>query len=548
LGNPGRADEDREMQVESVTVRDGISIAVALYLPAAGGPFPALLAASPYRFDNNVLPPSSQFLWRETGPIDLYVEHGYAYVNMDVRGCGRSGGSFEFLGKNEQHDLYDVVQWIAAQAWCSGKVGGLGQSYFCMSQWFMAAHRPPALACIGAHDGLNDPYRASVYNGGIPGDFFPGYWWQQNRIINRSPANGGPPREQDVDLNLLLAAHPTYDDFWRARTAWEVLDQIDVPLYSGGVWSKHQLHTRGNIDGYRRARGPKKLRMSGAANAWAANAEFNSREFHERALLPFYDHYLKGAANGYADLPAIEYAVRGTSITRTATEWPPPGVRYQRWYLNATPSGSVTSLNDGGLAAAAGAATGSTSYAYPNPGWVNGVVGFGPAGPDPVRRVLTFTSAPLGADLEIAGPIKLELYASSTAPDTDFFVKLSDQVPQAESDRAEGRNPIAETVSRGWLRASHRALDPERSTEMEPYHTHAAPEPLVPGAVYRFDISIEPMAYRFAAGHRIRLEIVNGDSALTEMLWTHYYRPDKIGADTIYHDARNPSVLILPVT
>ena len=535
------------MKVETVTVRDGVSIAVALYLPASGGPFPALLAASPYRFDNNVLPPSSQFLWRETGPIELYVEHGYAYVNMDVRGCGRSGGSFEFLGKNEQHDLYDVVQWIAAQPWCSGKVGGLGQSYFCMSQWFMAAQRPPALACIGAHDGLNDPYRASVYNGGIPGDFFPGYWWQQNRIINRTPANGGPAREQDVDLNLLLAAHPTYDDFWRERTAWEVLDQIDVPLYSGGVWSKHMLHTRGNIEGYKKARGPKKLRMSGVPNAWAANAEFNSREFHERTLLPFYDHYLKGVENGYADLPAIEYAVRGTSITRTATEWPPSGVRYERWYLNATPSGSVTSLNDGGLAPDAGA-TGSTTYAYPNPGWVNGVVGFGPAGPDPVRRVLTFTSAPLAADLEIAGPIKLELSASSTATDTDFFVKLSDQFPQGDAERAAGGNPIAETVSRGWLRASHRALDHERSTEMEPYHTHVAPQPLEPGAVYRFDISIEPMAYRFAAGHRIRLEIVNGDSALTEMLWTHYYRPDKIGADTIYHDAHHPSVLILPVT
>jgi predicted acyl esterase len=547
LGNPGRADEDRVMKVETVTVRDGVSIAVALYVPESGGPFPALLAASPYRFDNNVLPPSSQFLWRETGPIDLYVEHGYAYVNMDVRGSGRSGGNFGFLDKNEQHDLYDVVQWIAAQPWCSGKVGGLGQSYFCMSQWFMAAQRPPALACIGAHDGLNDPYRASVYNGGIPGDFFPGYWWQQNRIINRTPANGGPPREQDVDLNLLLAAHPTYDDFWRERTAWEVLEQIDVPLYSGGVWSKHMLHTRGNIEGYKKARGPKKLRMSGVPNAWAANAEFNSREFHERTLLPFYDHYLKGVANGYADLPAVEYAVRGTSITRTATEWPPPGVRYQRWYLNATPSGSVTSLNDGGLAVDAGAA-GSTSYAYPNPGWVNGVVGFGPAGPDPVRRVLTFTSAPIDADLEIAGPVKLELFASSTATDTDFFIKLSDQEPQAESDRAAGRNPIAETVSRGWLRASHRRLDPERSTEMEPYHTHVAPEPLEPGVVYRFDISIEPMAYRFAAGHRIRLEIVNGDSALTEMLWTHYYRPDKIGTDTIYHDAQHRSVLILPIT
>ena len=112
----------------------------------------------------------------------------------------------------------------------------------------------------------------------------------------------------------------------------------------------------------------------------------------------------------------------------------------------------------------------------------------------------------------------------------------------------KGLNPHAETVSRGWLRASHRALDRERSTEMEPYHTHVAPEPLVPGEIYRFDISIEPMAYRFAAGHRIRLEIVNGDSPVTELLWTHYYRPDKIGADTIHHDTVRPSVLILPVT
>lgn len=537
------------MNVATVTARDGVSIAVAVYLPAAGGPVPAVLAASPYRFDNNVLPPSPQFLWRETGPIDLYNERGYAYVNMDVRGSGRSGGTFGFLDRAEQHDLYDVVQWIAAQPWCSGKVGGIGQSYFCMLQWFMAAQRPPALACIAAHDGLNDPYRASVYNGGIPGDFFPGYWWQQNRIINRAPANGGPPREQDVDLNLMLARHPAYDDFWRERTAWAILDRIEVPLYSGGVWAKHQLHTRGNIEGYKRARGPKKLRMSGAPNAWAANAEFNSREFHERVLLPFYDQYLKGIDSGYEQRPAVEYAVRGSELTRTAETWPPPTVRYERWHLHAGPSSSVTSLNDGGLATKAGA--GSTSYTYPNPGWVSGVVGFGPEGPaggfDPVRRVLTFTSPPLDADVEIAGPIKLELYASSTAADTDFFVKLSDQFPMAEADRAHDRNPRAEVVSRGWLRASHRRLDPERSTEMEPYHTHAAPEPLVPGEIYRFDISIEPMAYRFAAGHRIRLEIVNGDSPVSEMLWTHYYHPDKIGTDTIYHDAAHPSALILPV-
>jgi len=162
--------------------------------------------------------------------------------------------------------------------------------------------------------------------------------------------------------------------------------------------------------------------------------------------------------------------------------------------------------------------------------------------------VLTFTTASLANDLEICGPIKLVLHAASTCKDTDFFIKLTDQFPQSSDDRAKGLNPGGELVTRGWLRASHRALDPARSTEMEPYHTHDAPESLVPGQVYRFDISLEPMAYLFKAGHRIRLEIVNGDSPVTEVLWTHYYRPDKIGEDTVYHNAQYPSALTLPVT
>lgn len=178
-----------------------------------------------------------------------------------------------------------------------------------------------------------------------------------------------------------------------------------------------------------------------------------------------------------------------------------------------------------------------------------GVVGSGPNGqPDPARRVLTFATEPLGDDLEIAGPIKLTLFASSSRADTDFFVKLSEQLPQPPEDRAQGLNPAYFWITKGWLRASHRALDPHRSTEMEPYHTHVAPEPIEPGRVYRFEIGIEPMAHRFKRGSRIRLEIVNGDSAVTDMLWTHYYRPDKIGRDTIHHSAEHPSALVLPVT
>jgi len=537
-------------EIVQIIVRDGTSIGARVYRPEGSGPFAALFAASPYRFDNNSLPASPQFLWRETGPIEWYIEQGYAYVHMDVRGSGRSGGQFEFLGRGEQNDLYDVIEWIGAQPWSNKKVGGIGQSYFCMVQWFMGALAPPSLACLGAHDGLADAYRAGTHHGGIPCDFFAGYWWYQNRFINLYPASG-PSRDQDTDLTRIFAQHPLYDNFWRERSAFEVLDKIKVPLYSSGVWGKMQLHTRGNIDGYLRTAGPKKLRMSGVPNAWAAAAEFSSIEFHKNVLLPFYDHYLKGKSTDYLSRPNVQYQVRGSNVMRSAEGWPPPDTKYTRWYLNGRQSGSVTSLNDGGLSPETVSGAPSTRYKYPVPGWVVGVVGFGPTGPaggfDPVRRVLTFTSVPLESDLEITGPIKLVLYASSTARDTDFFVKLSDQFPQTTEDRAKGVNPFAELITRGWLRASHRSLDPKYTTDMVPYHRHDKVEPLMPNEIYKFEISLEPMSYLIQKGHRLRLEIVNGDSPVSEQLWPHYYRPDKVGSDTIYHDAVHPSELVLPV-
>ncbi|MGC1780070.1 MAG: CocE/NonD family hydrolase [Xanthobacteraceae bacterium] len=531
-----------------IRVHDGVEIAVALYMPDGAARFPVVLAPSPYRYDNNSLPAGPQFLWRETGPIELYVERGYVYAHMDVRGSGKSGGEFRLLDRYEQQDLYDVVEWLGRQEWSNGKVGGIGQSYFCMSQWWMAIQKPPSLACICAFDGLNDPYRASVYQGGMLGDFFGSYWWNQNRIINRYPANGEYPREQPYDLNLRVQEHPAYDEFWRERCAAERLDEIEVPLYSVGVWGKVDLHTRGNIDGFRRAKGPKKLKMIGPVNAFVANREFNSRELHEKMLLPFYDHYLKGQKTEYADRPTVEYFVRGAEAVRACETWPPPGVRYVTWHLSGQKSGSVTSLNDGTLSREAASGGDKTSYAYPNPGWMMGVVGFGPNNtPDPARRVLTFTTAPLERDLEIAGPVKLTLYASSTRNDMDFFVKLSEQMPQAAEDRGKTLNPASYWITKGWLRASHRALDPHKSTEMEPYHSHTDPQPVEPGKIYRFDISVEPMAHRFKKGNRMRLEIVNGDSVVTDVLWTHYYVPSKIGTDTIHHSTAHPSALVLPV-
>ena len=155
-------------RIENVRVRDGVNIAVAIYLPKDSGRYPTLFAASPYRFDNNLLPPTPQFLWRETGPIKWYLDHGYAFVHMDVRGTGRSDGEYRFLDSKEQTDFYDVIEWVAQQPWSDGKIGGIGQSYYAMTQWFMAAQKPPHLACIAPYDGLIDAYTGIAYSGGIP--------------------------------------------------------------------------------------------------------------------------------------------------------------------------------------------------------------------------------------------------------------------------------------------------------------------------------------------------------------------------------------------
>jgi uncharacterized protein len=246
--------------------------------------------------------------------------------------------------------------------------------------------------------------------------------------------------------------------------------------------------------------------------------------------------------------PARLY-VRGVNIWREEDEWPLPRAQYVPYYLRKGPSGSVTSLNDGALSTEPPPSDeAATSYTYPDWEWKNGVVATGPDGrPDPVRRVLTFTSAPLQQDVEVIGPIVLKLFASSDQADTRFIVKLADQYPQDQAARAKGAQPASTNVSKGWLKASHREKDPARTTELRPFYTHANPQPITPGQIYQFDIEVLPIAYLFKKGHRIRIEIANGDSPLTDAVFTHPYHPTLIGTDTIHHDSAHPSCIRLPV-
>jgi putative CocE/NonD family hydrolase len=161
--------------------------------------------------------------------------------------------------------------------------------------------------------------------------------------------------------------------------------------------------------------------------------------------------------------------------------------------------------------------------------------------------VLTFTTPPLEEDVEITGPIVLELHASSTNTDTDFIVRIADQSPQSEEDRRKGLQPQSVNISKGWLRASHREKDPARSTDIRPFYTHRNPQPLEPGRIYKFEIEVMPCSNVFKKGHRIRLEVANGDSMFTDSFFAHQYGWYKVGTDTIHHDAGHASRLLLPV-
>ncbi len=531
-----------------VAMRDGIKIALRVYRPEGSGPFSALFACSPYRYDNNQLPAQPMFPWQKIGPIDWYVSRGYAYVHADVRGSGFSEGIYRFLDREEQKDLYELIEWIGTQSWCNGKVGGIGQSYYAMLQWFMGIENPPHLACLGIYDGLNDPYRYMGYPGGIEGNFLPHWFNAAVRVANLYPANAQHPRQVTYDLPLDVQNHPLYDSYWRERAAVERLDEITVPLFSIGVWAEQDLHLDGNIRGYLAAKGPKKLLITGAPTTSSAAIDFADAAFHEKYLLPFYDMYLKGAKTSHASRPNVQYALTNSNVTRSFDTWPPPGVKPRTFYLATGPSGSVASLNDGTLTDAPPRDGGATSYSYPNPNWVVGTVVVAPTGPDPARGVLTFTTEPLARELEIAGSGKVVLHAATTRDDMDFIVKVSEQFAQSPEGRARGIQPRYVIVTKGWLRASHgKQRDPQRGSRLCPWYTHAREIKLIPREVYTIEVPLEPIAHIFTPGSRIRLEIAPGDSQITDGLFSHIYRPDKIGTDTIHHDATHPSALVMPV-
>jgi uncharacterized protein len=462
-----------------------------------------------------------------------------------VRGTGKSGGTFDVWGPVEQQDLCEMIGWAGTQSWSNGKVGMIGESYYGMIQWQVAQHNPEHLACVAPYDAGADIYRHFAYKGGILAQAFNNHWWNNSVRYRHFLDYTERPQPHDYlnyDYTREIALRPTFDDeFWMARRA--DLSRIEVPVFSIGNWEGWGVHLLGNIQGFMQSSGPKKLMI----NTGDAQTLFLD-DIVESELVKWYDHWLKGVPNGVMEEAPVRIFVRPIDGYRLGQQWPPSRIEPRRLYLSGEKSGAVESLNDGALSwAESSVREASTSYDSPDPQWsipglgssVMGKGGF----PHTTRRIITFTSPPMNDDIEVTGPIALNLWASSTATDAQFIVNLMDMAPATPDELAayatlDVAQP-ARKVTMGWLKASHRALDVARSTPLSPYHSHVDPQPLEPGTVYPLQIEVWPTSWVFKAGHRVRLEIMSFDG--------NHHLGHLRGRDTFHHDAEHPSHLVLPV-
>src|SRR5262249_12900061 len=470
------------MQIDwdvAIAVDDGVVLRADVFRPAGAGQHPVILSYGPYAkelsfqegYKGNwarlikaapeVLEGSSNRYqnWELVDP-EKWVPDGYACVRVDSRGAGRSPGHLDVWSPREAQDFYQCVEWAGTKIWSNGKVGTNGISYYAMNQWQVAALRPPHLAALCIWEGASDYYRELARHGGILSDFLSSWYPRQVASVQhgvgergaRSAVTGelvaGSNSFSEAQLAQNRADVPAeakrrhlVDDYYLARTP--LFENISAPLLSAANWGGMGLHTRGNFEGWLRA---------GSRNKWLeVHGDTHFTHFYsyygEKLQKRFFGHFLKGENTGWENQPRVLLNIRhpGEKFElRAEREWPLARTQWTKYFHD--PDTMALRL------------AGDQNQS---------VLTYGTAGDG-----LTFRTAPLLSALEITGPVAAKLWVSASTADADIFAVLRLFDPEGREVTFVGTNDPRVPVGLGWLRASHRKLDPERTLPSRPWHTH----------------------------------------------------------------------------
>lgn len=511
-----------------IPVSAGYVLYADVFRPETEEPVPPIIAWTPYGKhttgmeiygENAGVTPDMISRWVTfEGPDPAYwVSKGYAVLNVDRTGSWYSQGDSTFLSPMEAADFYDAIEWAAVQSWSNGKVGLSGVSYLSQTQWRVAALKPPHLAAMNIWEGWTDTYREVARHGGIPDTCF----W-----IERLANSWGTSTGRIEDLVRETHEHPLWDAFWESKAA--AFGNIDVPAYIVACWADQGLHLRGTLEGYKGISSEHKWLEVHGRKKWAY---YYTPHAVER-LREFFDHFLLGADSPLFERSRVRLEAREAYFVgdfRHEDEWPVARTEYTRLYLYAA---------NAKLSPEPAAAAVTASYSS---------LGSGP-GAHRVQFDHIFDTP-----TDLIGHAKLHVYMSTDAgDDMDVFVGLykidadGNQVPFAYYAFFDD-GPIA----LGWLRVSHCELDPDRTTEYQPWLKHTTEAKIQPGQILPLDIEIWPSGTHFEAGSRLRLILQGSDlQKYNRELYPIYTRHEETvntGIHTVHAGGEYGSYLLVPV-
>ena len=517
-----------------VPMGDGTQLAMDLHVPCAdesvdwrATPLPLLLEYIPYRKDD--AQPYSEMQ-------DYFARHGIIGARLDCRGTGSSGGiNTDEYTPREQEDAVEAIEWMAAQSWCTGKIGMIGSSYGGFTSVQVAAHRPPHLATIIPIYFTDDRYTDDChYRGGALRCYYDiGAYGAAMIGMNAMPpypeysgADWAQVWEEHLDNNtpylLEWLAHQCDGDYWRPGSIRGRYNQIECSVFMIGGWRdgypNPPLRTFANLDV------PKRLLMGPWNHTRPPRAIPGPRIDYLAEVVRWCDHWLKGEDNGVMDEPPVQVYMQPFDAPRAARTQPSGYWRAERELPPPSNGGGTYFLGEGSLVPEAPTGDDVDEYEYcPTVGTTGGLWSGGvPYGlptdqrPDEIDS-LTYTSAPLYQPLEILGWPQVRVFVSSTAPVMAFVARLSDVAPDGTSA----------LICSGVLNATRR-------------NSMSKPEPLIADEIYELEFDLDATAWRFEPGHRLRLAICSADFP---NLWPTPCR----GVNRLYRDATHPSQLTLPL-